>query len=259
MTGAMHRTARRAAAFGLVVCGFFPALPARADEARALMQAVHDQSRQHPDQRADVKMLIKDKKGRTRTRYFNHLYKIFPGRSKSLVKIYRPPSVRDTGLLSESPDGARTSDQWIYLPALQSVKKLNTRDKHKSFMGSDFTNADIAGRQVDQDRHRIAARAGGLITVLSTPKDAGEPYAKIETQILDRIKVPRRVIFYDRAGEKLKTLENETIKKVKGMYVVMRARMINHQTGGQSRVEKSRFTVGDPIASAEVGFRGLRE
>ena len=234
------------------------ALSAAEASGRAAMQAVFDQFRMHPNQLAEVKLIIIDSSGRERTRYFRYLYKIFPSRTKSLIKFYKPPDVRGTGLLNESEDGSEDTDQWIYLPALRQVKKLTTSDKHKSFMGSDFTNADISGRQVDQDRHRIKSDDGEILVVVSTLKDKTEPYSRIETHILKKINVPRRVIFYDREGVKLKTLENQVLKKFKGMFTVMRSKMTNHRTQGASYIQKENFDISTVIGANEVGFKGLQ-
>ncbi len=229
-----------------------------ASSGRGVMQEVFDQSRQHKDQLAEVKLVILDKTGRERVRYFRYLYKIFSDRTKSLIKFYQPPSVRGTGLLNEAENGAVQTEQWIYLPALKAVKKLSTNDKHKSFMGSDFTNADISGRQVDQDRHEMKKDDGKIIIIVSTPKDKNEPYGRIETHILKKYNVPRRVIFYDHQGVKLKTLENQVVKEVKGMFTVMKAVMVNHRTDGKSRIQKENFSVSTRIDANEVGFKGLK-
>lgn len=242
--------------------GFFlllsPVSPADAKSGRDWMQEVYDQGRIHKNQQAEAKLIIRDKSGRERQRYFRFLYKIFSTRTKNLIKFYQPPSVKGTGLLSESPDSSDDTDQWIYLPALKSVKQLNNDDKHKSFMGSDFTNADIAGRKVSQDTHQLASDDGAILIVVSVPKKRSEPYSKIETHIIKNIKVPKQIIFYDRNGSKLKTLKNQVVQKFQGMYAIMQAEMMNHRSGGSSQIIKSDFDVSTTIGENQVGFKGLQ-
>ncbi len=246
----------------VVLAGFLAGVlppPAAADAAgQKAMQAVHDQFRQKPNQQADVKLVIEDDSGAQRVRYFRSLYKIFPERSKSLVKFYRPPSMRGTGLLSESKNGERDSSQWLYLPALRSVKQLSAGDRHKSFMGSDFTHADIAGRQVNQDQHTLIEQSSKMIVIRSVPYNDSDPYGAIETHIMRTLNVPRRVIFYDRKGQKIKTLTNKEIRKIAGMYVITRAEMENHRTGGNTKLEKEEVDVESTINPQDVGFKGLR-
>ncbi len=236
---------------------------ARAESAESgksgeeIMRAVYQQTRQHKNQSADIKLTILDKRGSERVRYFRSFYKIFSDRTKSLAKFYKPSSIRGTGLLNETQDGDAETEQWLYLPALRNVRKLNTSDKHKSFMGSDFTNADIAGRKVEQDRHLLLRETKEDWIVESVPKDSTDPYGRIETHIIKSVKVPRRVIFYDRQGRKLKTLENEQLRRIRGMVYIARARMENHLSGGQSRISRDRMDVDRAIDSAQVGFKGL--
>ena len=151
--------------------------------------------------------------GRKRERYFQSLHKIFPDRTKSLIKFYKPANVRGTGLLSENLDGEDETRQ-LDLPArLRSVKQLSVDDRHKSFMGSDFTNADISGRTVGQDEHEVLEDAGKIVTVRSVPKDGRDPYAYLETQVMMEILVPRQVTFFDREDRKIRTLKNQEIRK----------------------------------------------
>ena len=235
-----------------------PSVLAGVRDARAVMQRVYDQARRHHEQTSDVRLIIEDDEGRKRERHFRSFHRIFPDRTKTLVKFYKPANVRGTGLLSENLDGEDDTRQWIYLPALRSVKQLGVDDRHKSFMGSDFTNADISGRTVGQDEHEILEDEGDLVTVRSVPRDDRDPYAYLETQVMMEILVPRQIVFYDHEGRKLKTLRNEDIRRIDGMYVVTRSLMENHRTGGRSALVREDFDVRTRIDPHQVGFKGLR-
>lgn len=236
------------------------AAPAAAEFANgeAVMQAVYEQARRHPNQSAEVELVITDQSGKKRVRGFRLLHKILPGRTKSLVKFHRPASVKGTGLLSETPDGAARATQWIYLPALRAVKRLNADDQNNSFVGSDFSNGDIAGRQVARDRHEITASDAAKIHIRSTPKDPGDFYARIDSVVLRDILVPETIVFYDRAGAKLKTLSNRRVRNIGGMYLVTEAVMTNHQSGGATRLTKRRIDLQRDIDERRVGMQGLR-
>ena len=253
-----HRRALVALLASAFLLAVPPSAPAGERDARAVMQRVHDQARQHDEQTSNVLLIIEDDQGRKRERLFRSLYKIFPDRTKTLIKFHKPANVRGTGLLSENLDGEDDTRQWIYLPALRSVKQLGVEDRHKSFMGSDFTNADISGRSVDQDEHEILEDGDDIVTVRSVPKDRRDPYAYLETQVVLEILVPRQIAFYDREGRKIKTLHNEEVRKVDGMYVVTRSSMRNHRTGGRSALVRKDFDVRTRIDPHQVGFKGLR-
>lgn len=236
------------------------AAPARAEfaDGAAVMQAVYEQARRHANQSAEVELVITDGGGKKRVRGFRLLHKILPGRTKSLVKFYRPASVKGTGLLSETPDDADLATQWIYLPALRAVKRLNADDRNKSFVGSDFSNGDIAGRQVARDAHEITLQTADKIHIRSTPKDPGDFYSRIDSVVLRDILVPEFIVFYDRAGAKLKTLANRRVRKIGGMYLVTEAVMTNHQSGGATQLTKRRIDLSTVIDERRVGMQGLR-
>ena len=63
-----------------------------------------------------------------------------------------------------------TKSQWIYLPAFKSVKRLSSSDKNKSFMGSDFTYSDIAGRKLSQDNHTLIKTTDRFYYIESIPE-----------------------------------------------------------------------------------------
>lgn len=235
-----------------------PSAPAGVLDAHAVMQDVYEQARRHDAQSSDVRLIIEDDQGRKREHYFQSFYKIFPDRTKSLIKFHKPANVRGTGLLSENLDGEDETRQWFYLPDLRSVKQLSVDDRHKSFVGSDFTNADISGRTVGQDEYEILEDAGKIVTVRSVPKYERDPYAYLETQVMMEILVPRQVAFFDREGRKIKMLRNQEIRKYDGMYVVTRSAMENHRTGGRSVLVREDFDVRTRIDPNKVGFKGLR-
>ena len=108
-----------------------------------------------------VKMsLIKSKKGKTRKRMreirrFQVYYKEGELKSKSLIRFLKPAEVKGTSLLMWEYRGGKDDDQWLYLPAMQKVKRIVAREKSSEFMGSDFTYEDMGGRNIDEDSYKL--------------------------------------------------------------------------------------------------------
>ena len=228
------------------------------EDGTAIMQAVYEQGRLHKNQQADVQLVIKDDEGRERNRFFTLRHKIFAERTKTLVKFYEPASVRGTALLSETLDKETHPSQWIYLPAFRSIKRLSSEEQNKSFVGSDFTNGDVAGRKVERDRHVIKEKTDKVAIIESTPTKSDDDYTKLEVHVLLSVMVPARIVFYGKGGEKLKTLHNKNIRKIEGMYTVVEAVMENHQSGGESTITKSDIDFLSEIDEQLVGFKGLQ-
>lgn len=97
---------------------------------------------------ADIEMVLIDKNGGRRSRKL-----ISYGLDKkddrySLMIFLAPADVRETGFLSyDYKARGKDDDQWLYLPALRRVKRIATKDKTGSFVGSDFSYADLTKRR----------------------------------------------------------------------------------------------------------------
>ena len=241
---------------------------------KEVMQKVYDQAHLHHTQTAAVFMTIVDAKERKRDRYFNiwkkHYQEIKRGKHKapsedrSLIKFYRPSDVKGTALLTKSYGDDQEDQQWIYFPFTKMLKRLSSGDKHKSFMGSDFSYADIAGRSIDQDTHTLSKETDKYYVVESMPKDSGDVYTKIINVIEKERLMPIKVVFYgkkkDKEGAyiKVKTLYNQEIKPFKKMQVVTKSVMKNEKRGSHTILMFSDVKVGVEISDNEVGLQGVQ-
>ena len=224
-----------------------------------VMEKVSRQAEIYKTQESDVYMKIFDAKKRQRDRYFQYTKKIISNtETRSLVKFYKPTNIKNTALLSYAKKQEDTT-QWLYLPAFKTVKQLSTEEKNKSFMGSDFSISDIAGRLVSKDRHRLIKEDSKYYYVESIPRSSSDAYSKLMIVVHKKIFVPVKIDFYDRKNRLYKTLVNKKLKKIKKMYLVVNAIMSNHETKGQSIIQTSDIRVGIDIADSKVGLRGLKK
>jgi outer membrane lipoprotein-sorting protein len=249
--------------FFLIFLLLFPVIHVAAQNAEQqgydIMKKVRDQNRIHATQESEVKMFITDEKDRTRDRSFRNIRKFQDEQTNSMVKFFDPPNVRGTSLLSITLDSSSDKEQWIYLPSFRSVKQLSVKEQNQSFMGSDFTNSDIAGRNLNEDTHTLMSTSGNYHLIESIPKSSEDRYSRLELRVHSRIFVPVEIVFYDQDGEKLKTLQNKKVENFDGMYVVTESIMTNHQTDGKTQLEVSNVKVGIRVPDADVGLRGLQK
>jgi outer membrane lipoprotein-sorting protein len=185
-----------------------------------------------------MKMTLVAKDGGKRERAMEILARRVDNRVQTVVRFQNPPDVAGTAfLLLEQKDGA--TDQYIYLPGLRRTRRIVGREREGSFMGSDFTYAEL--RRVDttgaQHKRLADEKVGETPTAVveSTPKkDAKSPYAKVVTWVRSTDFVPMRTKFFDTKGQLLKTLYARRIGKLEGKPVVLEARMENAQTGSST-------------------------
>ena len=91
----------------------------------------------------DFTINIRDGKGSERVRQLTMITGRFNDVTKTLIRFTAPSDVKGTALLIFDYE-EKEDDMWIYMPALKKVRRIISSEKGKSFMGSEFTNADMS-------------------------------------------------------------------------------------------------------------------
>jgi hypothetical protein len=101
-------------------------------------------------------MILIDKKGNKRVRSMKTFGKDKGKDKLSIVYFLKPNDVKNTAFLTyDYKDSNKDDDQWLYLPALKKTKRIASTDKSGSFMGSDFSYADMTDRNVEDYNYKI--------------------------------------------------------------------------------------------------------
>jgi outer membrane lipoprotein-sorting protein len=121
-----------------------------------------------------MQMILVDKKGKQRSRTMNSQSKMIGADEYKLLFFTAPANVKGTGFLTYDYVGEKEDDQWLYLPALGKSKRIAAADKSGSFMGSDFTYADMTQRNLDDYNYKLLQEKsiGSVATwvIETTPK-----------------------------------------------------------------------------------------
>jgi hypothetical protein len=138
-----------------------PLLPAVAQrpDARQIMEKSRDLSITG-SMSASINLTILEKSGATRNRKISMTTKSYAGGlEKRFIRFIEPADVRGTSMLVV--DNKNTADEmWIYLPALKRTRRIVTSEKGKSFMSSEFTNADMSSPTLSDFEHRHLDKSG---------------------------------------------------------------------------------------------------
>jgi outer membrane lipoprotein-sorting protein len=158
---------------------------------------------------AKTTLEINDGKGNQRIRETRMVSKIFPdGSEKRTILFLSPADVRGTGILIWDYEG-KEDNMWIFLPALRKSRKIVSSEKSKNFMGSEFSNADLAADNIgdftyqSEGTETLGDQLCWKIRVSpANDKVAGEYglSSKI-TWISQKDLMPRKTVFYDTKGE----------------------------------------------------------
>ena len=186
-----------------------------------------------------VKMTLTEKGGATQERTLEIIARRKNGLLQSVVRLRAPADVAGTAFLTIEKESGK-SEQYVYLPGLKRTRRVVGREQEGSFMGSDFTYADLRRADVRDAAHtkKADAKVGddAVYVIESVPaKKLKSAYTKVESFVRKSDYIPLRTRFRDSQGL-LKTLYARRIKQVDGHPVVMDALMENAQSGHSTRL-----------------------
>lgn len=176
-----------------------------------------------------------------------------PGERWSVTRFTHPTDIKGVGLLTKDYPGDK-NDQWLYLPALDRVRRVSSGRKGGRFVGSDLYFEDLRDREVDMDHHRILGKEkiGKLLCTKleSVPvKKSNSVYAKRVAWIHPGTLIALRVDLYKGRGKKpVKRLSVKRIKRIQGYWTVLDSVMEDLKSGHTTRitVTKAKYNQGVP-------------
>jgi outer membrane lipoprotein-sorting protein len=205
------------------------AVSADSTDARAIMDGVFDRNTAD-NLTAKMMMVIQDKSGRKRERSLKVRSKKFSEGTRLLMKFQSPADVKNTGLLSTDYDsGQKDDDQWLYLPSLRKSTRIASTQKSGSFMGTDFTFADMTKSDPnDYDfkvvKQSVKVGSDDCWLIESRPKtdkakrETG--YMKSQVWVSKQKMIVVQSKAWVTAGNRIKLLKFEDIQELDGIWVI---------------------------------------
>lgn len=189
-------------------------------------------------EQAELEMILVNARGDKVTRKLTNKIKEVPSdNDKSLFTFLWPADVKGTKLLTWAHKD-KDDDQWLYLPALKRVKRISSKNKTGSFMGSEFSYEEIGSQDIDKYTYKfikddeLSARKVWVIDRVPKSKDSG--YSK-QTVYLDKeYMLPIQVAYYDRKKQPYKTAVFTSWKKYGKFWRAQVSTMSNVQTKKKS-------------------------
>lgn len=219
----------------------FPVFAQEIDVDEIVRRTNHTIYYQGSDGRARVQMTITDSQGRAREREFTILRFNADSEDKDqrfYVYFHRPADVREMVFLVWKHVGA-DDDRWLYLPALDVVKRIAASDERTSFVGSHFYYEDVSGRGIDEDEHELIETSDVYYVLRNTPKkpdlvefDSFTMWVHKDTFIPIKVE-------YEQSGEVYRVVEALKVEDVQGYKTVTKSRMRDLKSGGETVLEYS--------------------
>lgn len=197
------------------------------------------------DGRAQARMIIVDSNGNKQMRQFTILRKDQQdlGDQDILVFFSRPTDVKGTVFRVVKHAGKKIADdddRWLYLPALDLVKRISAGDKRTSFVGGHFFYEDVSGRDPNEDNfillydQKSSTPKGSdknnsdkqFYTLKAQPKNINSVefsyyIAKIDKQTF----LPMQVTYFNQQNKKMREMKVLKTKEVNGFTTVMHSRI----------------------------------
>ncbi len=223
----------------LCLCGLlaFAAVPSFADDpgfsGRQIMDLV-DARDDGDNGIQDMEMILIDKNGNRRERTIRALGQDVGEDTRSIMFFLSPADVKDTGFLTYDYDEFdKDDDQWLYLPALKKVKRIASSDKSGSFMGSDFSYADMTDNKLDHYDYTLMKETEvddvpvwQVEAIPNTPVEIKETgYTKSVLFVRKDNYVVVRSVAWVKKGNRLKYFDVKKLEKIDGIWVATEMHM----------------------------------
>ena len=176
-----------------------------------------------------------------------------------------PADVRGTAMLIV--DNKNTADEmWIYLPALKKTRRIVTSEKGRSFMSSEFTNADMTSPAVADFNHKIIGNNGAdsqwIIESIPVNDDKADEYGysrKVSHLSKEKYEV-MKMEFYNFDNELFKVIETKATFPMKdGKYMIKNMMAINLKTGRKSEILFGNITEGSKVDDSVFSLQNLQQ
>jgi len=228
----------------------------RIHQGRMLAQKIDERDIDYQDFRASLIMTISKKNGSSITRkLIINLLEVDGDGDKSLIVFDFPADIRGTKLLTHSKF-RENDDQWLYLPSINRVKRISTRNKSGAFVGSEFSFEDLSDKSVDDFDYEHLGEVVCSFTIVDiktkskipmsgqceklarVPHDKHSGYSK---QVLLVDKQAQRILqidYFDVKGAFLKQMISKNFSLYESRYWRPQQITMTNQQSGKSTVLK---------------------
>jgi len=212
---------------------------------------------------AEIELTVQKRGKVVRTRRIVSKVRRADGETRSLVEFRSPADVAGTKFLSVQTRGER-SQQLMYLPAFKKVKQVVGAQRNRSFMGTDFSYADLEGREVEDATWKKLADADisgvSVYVVEGRPKDVGsEAYGKSVLYVHKAHLVPMRIDFFDKADPTTlaKQFKVRRLEKKDGRWIATDSVMSTEKKQTRTRLQLVKVDFTSELSDAELSRAAL--
>jgi outer membrane lipoprotein-sorting protein len=190
------------------------------------------------------------------------------GTQKYFIYFHEPGDVRRlTLMIWKYP--AKEDDRWIFVPAVDLIRRIAAADKYSSFVGSDFSYEDVSGREVAEDTHIILREEElgnrNVVVIESIPRHEAAFTRRVSW--IDRANhLPLKEEYYDAQNQLQRIFTADAIENIavgegdesRSYPTVMKRTMKNVRTGHRTEVSVSHVSYDLGLQDDDFSERRMR-
>ncbi len=226
---------------------------ALAQGASEILKKTDDVMYAPKDQKASVKIILKDKKGNMQEREASYIQ---IGSEMRLFKFTAPASQAGISFLSLPGDV-----MYLYLPAYEKERRIASHVKNQTFAGTDFSYDDMESKPLgDEYNPELISQDAETWKLKLIPKDpAGSDYGRIEITVGKDNNYLRSADYFDRGGQKIKQMVNTTIEKVDGYWTATEIEMTDLAKGHSTVFKTLSLSFDNNLAAEDFTVREMKK
>lgn len=249
---------RNVFALGLALAMSAPALAATENAKDILSKVAKNVS--SDDEVANVKMIITEKDGASKTRELEIRRKGKDDKQKVLVKLEGPADLKGTALLSVSK--GKESDQWLYLPSSKQTRRIQSSKKSGGFMDSELSYEDMGTSSDAKYESKVVGKkteAGREFTIVENVPKGESSYGKTVLWIDNKLNLVGKIEYFDKANKPLKVSTFSGYKKYGNVWRAQKIQVANLQNKRGTVLELSDLKLNKGLDDAEFTESALTE
>lgn len=202
------------------------------------------------DGSAQARMIIVDENGQKQMRQFTILRQDEKdlGDQNMLVFFSRPSNVKDTVFRVEKHI-EQDDNRWLYLPALDLVKRISAGDKRTSFVGSHFFYEDVSGRNPNEDTFTLISENKDNYVLNAVPKNKQSVEFSSYTVTISKSNfLPVESIYFNQNKQAVRKMTVLDVKNIAGNPTVIKSRItdLSNNSYTEMQFRKVKYDIGLP-------------
>ena len=200
---------------------------------------------------AQVTMVLRAKNGNEQTQKVVSRARKEGGLSRIAVRFELPEDVRGTGFLMIEQPAPNDDDMYLFLPTLKRTRRIAGSQKNGSFMGTDFSFADMESLDVKEATYErqpdTSVYGVDCYEIVATPKRSDSEYSKIDLLVTKKNYLMWVAKYYSKSNEFVKAFRAYEEKQVEDYWIITKAQMWNKKTGHTTAVSVENVRPKEPV------------